>query len=137
MDDPLERELSLLSPEQMIKTYYDAIDSKDYRRAYACISRNNLTTYLFSNMDNRYLFNQGFETVFDDGLGNINSSKVIKIDRMEQLETDKDVRKYAVIVDIDVKQPITHESGEQHRFINLTQETPYNGWRIEAMGTGP
>jgi hypothetical protein len=137
MDDILEGELSLLSPEQIIHTYYEAIDTQDYRRAYACLSRYNLTTYLFSNMDNRYLYNFGYETAIDDGFGNMKSAKVINIEQMEHLENDEDVRIYAVLVDIDVKQPITHDSGEQHRFIRLTQETPENGWRIEACGTGP
>lgn len=135
IDDPLERELSLLSPEQIISTYYEAIDSQDYRWAYACISRQNLTTYLFRNMDNHFLYNPDYETVFDDGLGNIKSVQLKNIERKEQFENDEDVRIYAVTVDIDFNQPITHESGEQHYLIKIIRETPNSGWRIESEGT--
>ncbi len=58
--DPLERELSRLSPEDLIRTYYAAVDRGDYTRAHACQSRRWLATSLFANMDNRFLYNPGF-----------------------------------------------------------------------------
>ena len=135
-DDPLEKELALKSPEEIIQTYYEAINNKDDSRAYACLSRKHLSSYLFSNMDNYYLMNPGYE--INDGVGNITSASVVKIEPYSlDSEQYEELLFYQVTVDLEVKEPITFESGRQTRFIYLKQESPSTGWRILSIGTGP
>ena len=40
--DPMEQRLSKMSPEEIIETYFSAIDRKDYVTAHACESRSHL-----------------------------------------------------------------------------------------------
>ncbi|MDI6824566.1 MAG: DUF4829 domain-containing protein [Bacillota bacterium] len=141
--DPLERELSRLSPEDLIRMYYAAVDRGDYARAHACESRKSLVTSLFANMDNRFLYNAGFRDYEVAGLANITSARVIAIQRQERFEENlrqyypPGTRIYEVRVDLQVKEPVTFESGPQTRFVTLRRETPATGWRIEGIGTGP
>jgi len=141
--DPLERELSRLSPEDLIRTYYAAVDRGDYTRAHACQSRRWLATSLFANMDNRFLYNPGFRDYDVAGLANITSARVIAIRRQERFEENfrrdypPGTRIYEVRVDLQVREPVTFESGPQTRFVTLRRETPATGWRIESIGTGP
>ncbi|HZK24128.1 MAG TPA: DUF4829 domain-containing protein [Oscillospiraceae bacterium] len=135
-DDPLEKELALKSPEDIIQTYYAAINNKDDKRAYACLSRENLSSYLFSNLDNYYLMNPEYEAY--DGFANITSASVIKIEPYSlNSEQSEELLFYQVTVDLEVKEPMTFESGSQTRFIHLKQESPQTGWRISSIGTGP
>lgn len=45
--------------------------------------------------------------------------------------------RYRVDVDLEVKKPITYDSGSQTRFFVLVEETPETGWRLKEVGTGP
>lgn len=131
--------MARLTPEEVIRGYYEAVNRGDYVKAHAYESCRALSQYLFSNMDNNFLYNPGFRDGEADGLGNITSARVISIKRAEGAERGLGPgrREYAVNVDLQVKRTITHESGPQPRFIILSQETPVTGWRIEFMGTGP
>jgi hypothetical protein len=70
--DPVEQSLSKMSPEEVIETYYSAIDRKDYALAHACESRSHLILYLASHMsmDYRLLYNEGFRDESGVDLGN-------------------------------------------------------------------
>ncbi len=50
LDNPVEKELATLSPEEIIACYYQALDDHDDERAYACLTRRSLTDFLFTNM---------------------------------------------------------------------------------------
>ena len=58
--DKLEKELAKLSPEEIIKTYFKALDSHDVKIAKACLSRtqSNVGGDLSANMSNRELYNK-------------------------------------------------------------------------------
>ncbi len=141
-EDPVEQRLAELTPEEIIHEYYAALDRGDHAAAYACLSRRNLSSYLFSNMDNDLLYNQSYEDNFlgSSGLSNITAAEVLKIERWEDLEEmhyPPGTQVYEVNVNLEVKIPVTYESGPQTRFISLSKETPATGWRIDAIGTGP
>ena len=142
--NPKEQELARLSPEELINEYYKAIDSGDHERVYALESRCKMRSYLFANMDDKEIYNRSFEDVYPDGLKNTTSAKVLDIvplENLEELEGDdaseqRELR-YRADVDLEVKVPITHDSGPQTRFVVLVEETPETGWRIKGTGTGP
>lgn len=84
--DPVERRLSAMTPEQILETYYSAIDRKDYATAHACESRSHLLVYIASNMDDRRFYNDGFGEERGDGLANFLSVKLVEIEREEEYE---------------------------------------------------
>jgi hypothetical protein len=136
-DDPLERELARLSPEGVIRAYFEAVDRGDFVRAHACESRRLLTSYLFCDMDGRYLYNPGYRDHDVGGLANITAARVLAIERLEGSEAlcPPGALRYMVSVDLQVKELVCFDSGPQVRFVLLRRETPETGWRIEAMGT--
>lgn len=75
-NDPVEKKLSQMTPEQILEIYYSAIDQKDYATAHACESRHMLLGYIASNMDDRRLYNDGFGEYHGEGLANFVSVKV-------------------------------------------------------------
>ena len=76
--DPLEQALSRMSPEEIIETYYSALDRKDYATAHACESCGYLISYPATNMDNKRLYNDGFGEEGGAGLGNFLSSRCLE-----------------------------------------------------------
>ena len=135
--DPFEQKLAPLTPEELLRTYFDAVDRGDFRLAYACENRKRLAHhYLFSNMDNNKLYNQDYPA---GGLKNITRARVISLKHLPEGEKNypPGTLLYQVEVDLGVRRFITHESGPQRRFITLRKETAATGWRIESIGTGP
>ncbi|ACB84655.1 DUF4829 domain-containing protein [Natranaerobius thermophilus] len=139
-DNPKERELNKLGAQEIIEKYWEAADKGEYSKAYSLLSRCNLRSYLFSNMDNRELYNQSFNQGVIGGLYNIESVELLEVEKQEHYETNHDSRdkkQFKVTVDKTVKDKITHGSGKQPRFMTLVRETPETGWRISGIGTGP
>ena len=142
--DPKEKELARLSPEELINEYYQALDRGDHERVYALESRCKMRSYLFANIKDKEIYNRSFEDAYPDGFKNITSAKVsdiVPLENQDELECDdasgqKELR-YRVDVDLEVKKSITYDSGPQTRFIVLVEETPETGWRVKEVGTGP
>lgn len=116
-DDPLERELARLSPEGVIRAYFEAVDRGDFARAHACESRRLLTSYLFCDMDGRYLYNPGYRDHGVGGLANITAARVLAIERLEGPEAlcPPGTLLYMVSVDLQVKELVCFESGPGRR----------------------
>lgn len=140
-NDPEEKRLSLMSPEEILQTYYSAIDRKDYRTAHACESRHMLLNYIASNMDDRRLYNEGFGEDRGEGLANFLSVKLVKVEREEGFERAEigygDARCYSVVVDRRRRVVAGGPDGLSGYFVVMKQETPETGWRIFSVGTGP
>jgi len=136
---PLEVKLAGLSPEGIIARYYSAVDRGDLEKAYACCSRRLMRSVLFSNMDNRYLYNDSFASGMD--ISNYRKAELLDIEPIpepkEGVPGFPEKRQFLVNVYLEVKREITHGSGPQTRFVNLVRETPETGWRIDSIGTGP
>ena len=135
--DEIETKLSSMSPEELIRKYFEAMDEQDEKTQLACMTRLGLCSYLFVNMDNNLLYNSGSASVYSDGYSNINSVKLIDMSEMKDMVNPDGVIEYRVTVDYDFKRVITSESGVQPRFVLLTRETEKGGWRISGVGTGP
>lgn len=137
-EDPLEKRLAALSPEELIRLFYEAVGNGDKRTAHATLSRRNLVTYLFRNMDNNRLYNPSFSVNDRDGLNNVAGAKIVSIKELPPQDNDPpEVKRYQVAVDLTFRRAITAESGVQVRFLTLRQEIPGLGWRIDSVGTGP
>lgn len=140
-NDPVERRLSTMTPEQVLETYYAAIDQKDYATAHACESRSSLLVYIASNMDDRRLYNDGFGEERGKGLANFLSVKLVEIERDEEFEREEigygDARCYRVVVDQRRRVVAGGLEGLCPYFVVMKQETPETGWRIYGIGTGP
>ncbi|SHJ90017.1 protein of unknown function [Caminicella sporogenes DSM 14501] len=130
-NDELDIYLSKKEPEEIIEEYFKALNEHDKKMIYACMTRKSLCKYLSSNMDNHKLFNDGFSD------NNIKSVKLKKIKKMEGEFIPEGTLEYMVIVDFNFKKEITHDNGNQPRFISLKKEVEAIGWRISGIGTGP
>ncbi len=136
-NNELEIKLSKMSPEDIIKQYFNAMDKHDDKTMYACMTLKYLSSYLSSNMDNNNLFNKGFNDVFGDGEQNIKSAKSIKLREMKDRINPDGVVEYEATVNFRFKKVITSDDGIQSRFIILKKESEKSGWRIDGIGTGP
>jgi hypothetical protein len=128
-DNKLLKELSTMTPEEVIKTSFDALDKGDCKRYYATFTLKNLVSYLSGNMGFSDLYNKGFPTDT-----NINKARLIKIGNSRD---ENNYKVYPVKVDFDFKKMITSEDGPQSRFVEVEKESENIGWRINGIGTGP
>lgn len=140
-DDPLEQELARLGPEEIIRTYWQAVNDGDHRRAYATLSRRTLAQWLSTNMDNNFHANRDFADAYaGEGLDNYLAAEVLGIREYTPAEPPGEslagARSYEVKVDIEVKKTVSEGSGVATRFTTVKPEAGL-GWRIVGMGTGP
>lgn len=137
-NNELEIKLSKMKPEDIIRQYYDAINSHNQKMQFACMSRQNICNYLAMNMDNNLLINGSFNDAYAiDGEDNIKSAKFINLQEVNVSGNPKDTVEYSVTIDFTFKKEITSNSGKQTRFIILKKESDKSGWRIQSEGTGP
>lgn len=136
-NDPMEQRLSTMTPEQILETYYTAIDQKDYTTAHACESRKLLLGYIASNMDDRLLHNDGFGEEHGKGLANFISVRLTAITRCEEFERDEAGYGGAQCYSVAVEQERRVSAGGDGYFVVMRRETPETGWRIHSIGSGP
>ncbi|HYE84104.1 MAG TPA: DUF4829 domain-containing protein [Clostridia bacterium] len=127
-DNKLLKELSVMTPEEVIKTSFDALDKGDYKRYYATFTIKRLVSYLSGNMDFSDLYNKGFPE------SNINKAKLLNIGNSRD---EINYKMYPVEIDFDFKRMITSDDGPQPRFVGIEKESENIGWRISGIGTGP
>jgi hypothetical protein len=127
-EDKLEKELSKLSPEEVIRTYFEVLNSHDVKKAKACLARtkSNINMDLSSNMSNRELYNKRDNDYFD----NIKSVKLLEIEKL----SEENILSYRVEADYKYKKAITNEDGVLPYIVTMKKETEKNGWRIEDIG---
>lgn len=130
-DDDLEKRLSKMTPEEIIKTYFEALNNKDEKVIYGCMTRRALTRYLFSNLGDNKVFNRCF------GDNNIKAVRLVEMKKIKNFSKEDNCITYMVIVDYDVKKFITHGDGKHPRFVRLEKEVEDLGWRIVGVATGP
>ena len=136
-NNELEIELSKMKPEDIIKQYYEALNSHDQIMQFACMTRQNLCKYLSVNMDNNLLMNAGYNNAYMDGEQNVKSAKFISLQEASGFGNPKGTVEYAVTIDFKFNKEITSNNGKQTRFIVLKKESDQSGWRIDSEGTGP
>lgn len=137
-DDPELTRLAALTPEEVVRAYYAAVDSHDAAASRLYRSIKSLWQDMFINMDNSLLFNPLDAT--EQGLGNIISAEVQKVERTQFAPGEgppEGTVGLAVTVDLRFKQVISLGNGPQTLFFYLREEIPGTGWRIISWGTGP
>lgn len=136
-NNELEIKLSEMKPEDIIKQYYDAIDSHNEKMQFACMTRHSICNYLGMNIDNNLLINDDFNAASIDGGQNVKSAKFIDLREINVSDNPKNTVEYAVTINYKFIKEITSSSGKQTRFIILKKESDKSGWRVESEGTGP
>ncbi len=131
-DNKLEKELAKLSPEEIIKIYFEALDSHDVKRAKACLARtkSNIGLDLSANMSNRELYNKKADDYFD----NIKSVKLLKIEKLDEKNPNPEILRYRASADYKFKKAITHEDGILPYTVFMKKESEKSGWKIEDIG---
>lgn len=136
-NNELEIKLAQMQPEDIIKQYYDAVDRHDQQMQFACMTRQNICSYLAMNMDNNQLINKDFSDAYVDGAQNVKSSQLINLQRGNVAGNPQGTVEYAATINLQFYKTITSNSGIQTRFIILKKESDQSGWRIQSEGTGP
>lgn len=131
-NDNIETYLAKLTPEEVIKTYFEALSKNDLKMIHACTTRENLIELLSINMNNYYLYNSE-----DSEDYNIKSAKLLKLEKVKPIDNSKDTLEYLATIDFDYKRVMVEDDGVHPRFIILKKEVPKLGWRISGIGTGP
>lgn len=131
--DELEMKLARMTPEELIRTYYEALNKNDITTVRACMTRENLLHQLSANLSNTTLYNR--ERQQEEN--NIKKAKLLSIETLENMENEEDVIEYAAEIEFDFKKEITSEDGVCLRFIRLKKESEKLGYRIESIGAGP
>jgi len=131
-NDKIETDLAKLTPEDLIKTYFDALSKNDFKMIRACKTRERLIELLSTNLNNYYLYNPE-----DSEDYNIKSAKLLKLEKGKSLDNSSDTLEYIATIDFRYKIKIDDENGVHPRFITLIKEVPKLGWRISGIGTGP
>lgn len=137
LNNETERELATLTPEEIIARYYEALNDHDEEQAYACLTRRNLTEFLFSNMDDLTLYHTDYHA--DPYRQRVRSVQVNGIELFPVSGSPEGVVEYKVDIDVQYE-PSLHfpdSSGRHVRFVLLREEIAGAGWRIITIGTGP
>lgn len=127
-EDELYKKISSMSPRQVIKTYYKAVNAQDERIKLACMSCNNIMDNMSINMERDILFNEEFQE------SHIKFLKVIMVRGMKNQSTDK-AKWYNVNFFIKVKDNKTPlEDGLDGRFVQIIKEGDL--WKVNNVVTG-
>ena len=137
--DNLEERLSKLKPEQVIIEYFEALDSRDIKRAKSCVSREILLENLSVNMGNENLYNNKLYLPFTDvdtgensDYTNLKSAKVLKIELIEDQDSNNKI--FRVSVDLQYNKEISISSGKQTWECSMIFESLQTGWKIKEFG---
>lgn len=131
-DSFLEKRISKMTPEEVIKLYYEALDNKNFMLAYACLTRRYMVYKLsFMNVDK-----------FSDAIKNphttINKVKLLEIKKLKvrNVKNETDNVEYMISAYYDNKEEATpFKDGVYTYFITLEKETQKSGWRITRIST--
>ncbi|WP_276326181.1 DUF4829 domain-containing protein [Pseudobacteroides cellulosolvens] len=144
-----DAETKSLSPKEVIKKYFEAMDTRDYKTAYALLSKAEQTFYLFRNLDSHKLYQSSWDA---DVLGipNIIQAKLKECRLRDNYRYDPNNRPpkdllnrnvskkvhYIIVADMKYKQIVTCANGINSWTMTLVKENPDAPWRIDAENTG-
>lgn len=143
-----DAETKNLSPEEVIRKHYEAIDKKDYNTACAYLSKAAQTHYLFANLDDNKIYHEiwdpqrWFENILQAKLTNLHLIENYRYNpnnnppRNVLNRNIYDKVTYVVFVDMKYKQIITQCDGINQWAVTLVKETADAPWRIDAENTG-
>lgn len=118
---PLEKDLTSLSPEQLIERYVAATNWLDDIK-YTFVTRRSLLDYLFANMRDDELFHRNFSEAYDHLLRTLEIPWPRRLTAITLIASGDNMLEYRV---------------DEVGFIILKEEVEGMGWRIAECGTGP
>jgi hypothetical protein len=142
-NNEIDLALAALSPDQVIRTFFAAINAQDYQTAYACLTRDELSSVLFVNLLSSgkagKLFHESYAEAAKHGdmfIRNIISAEIIQMRKLNT--THPEEIEYEVRFDVRYKEEdIFYHDGIEMRFFILKEEIEGLGYRIDGIGTGP
>jgi hypothetical protein len=126
-----------MTPEEIIRIYYTALDGHDYQVFNAVHSRRALTHYLLVNMfDDEALFNHQEDASITMGIEKIKSARPLNITK---LTGNHCLPVYAAEVSFQFVNPNlpSMSEGTHLQFVVVNKEIEGLGWRIEEINTTP
>lgn len=137
--DIQDERLSKLTPEQVLAEYFTALDKGDYKTAEYCLSKSLMLGNLTANMPNSELFAGRIALQLTDaGFGaesstdNVESAKLLNVDLIE--DTTHNMKTFRVYINLQLRQELTINSGEQFWDCVMVCESPQTGWKITGFG---
>ena len=135
----IEKQLSKLSPEQIIEGYFTSLNKRDANAAINFISKKTMLGNITSNMSNKELFNENISLPLTDidindnnSFSNLKSAKLLDANLINQIDSKNIV--FRVNVDLEYKKDFTINSGEQIWDCKMIYESLQTGWKIEEFG---
>ncbi|MHC9544935.1 MAG: DUF4830 domain-containing protein [Vulcanimicrobiota bacterium] len=131
-NNPMEKELAPLKPEEVIRRYYACLDNHRSKEACALRTRSYMAAQLFSNKRKNVLYEEkldSFETC-------IRKVKLISVAPVPPDPSLKGALVFSTLADYKWKGEVYVRDGEHLRYFVLRQETPRTEWRIESICTG-
>jgi len=137
LDDPLDAELSGLSPQQVVIRFFKAVDRGDPRTARACLTRRTLARSLWDDVPDHQLYNPDF-TATGLEYDNVLSAQIAgPVSRPVLSLGSRDTVVCTVPVALRFRTAIATPDGTQRMVLTLRQEVKGLGWRIENVWPSP
>lgn len=139
---PLEDSLVNNTPEQILEIYFEALESKNYDSAVSCLSRENMTNDLTSNISDDMLFNEivylpltmsGFDGT-EDPFGNLKFVELVGIEPSINPDRTETQKYFIVTVNMEYYQEAILSNGQHVWECKMVYETPQTGWKIVSFG---
>ncbi|MFA6940709.1 MAG: M56 family metallopeptidase [Clostridiaceae bacterium] len=135
-------DLAALSPTDLIKEHFKAINNGNKTRAYACLDPDAMRDSLTMNLNGNTLYNPKFSTD-NSQVENIISAKPIALKYLDPKEPGIEIKEIknetiieaAITLDIKWRDNFINSNGRQVRFCFLKKHS--NEWKLNGLGTGP
>ena len=144
-NDRFETALAV-SPGQIIRTYFEAINAHNDQLAYACLTRQYLARLLFLNISSHNdwkgrLYNESYQDVPGVEIENIKTFQLLSLEQSEIYRPDTmrpDAREYDVLYHAEYyhRSSLGLYEEDTGRYILVRPEISGLGYRIYSIGTG-
>lgn len=146
VNDRFEKALAVGS-DQIIRTYFEAIDAHNPQLAYACLTRQKLARLLFLNIASHNdwqgrLYNESYQDVPGAEIENIKTFQLLSLEQSAIYRPDTmrpDAREYDVLYHAEYyhRSSLGLYAEDTGRYIFVRPEISGLGYRIYSVGTGP
>jgi len=133
-NDPVDRRLSALAPEEVIKAYVTALNTHDYATLYALFTRHYLLNLILAGRSATSLYGPGFDNT---DLQKNAGAKLVSVRPETTSPASPAQKEFVVVLDVRTQGSSAWTNGANTYFFVLRQEIPQNGWRIDGIATSP
>ncbi|MDW7650255.1 MAG: DUF4829 domain-containing protein [Bacillota bacterium] len=118
-------DITNLEPRELVQTFYESLEDKDYQTARACLDENYLKQ-----------LNEARDSYFN----NLESLTTISISEPAEIrQPDTNGPSVQIVAEYTVryKNELTARHGKQIRFVYVSKTSDNTPWKITSIGTGP